>query len=178
MLRLRLQGPDPRGRAEVDCFEDTLRGLVWHSWRSLGAKPGPTRVTRDHPPWNVLVIVLRNSGPHPQWKHRGTSQLWSAAPEVEKLVWGSGTEDRKLLQFQPPSCEQAKSRCPYIPGNPRSLALLSPTRKVNTSGEMHNPPQTMITFQRSWTQQSLLTYAKYVCHASPSPQRNWSSELC
>ena len=172
MLRFRLQGPDPRGRAE------TLRGLVWHSWRSLGAKPGPTIVTRDHPPWNVLVIVLKTQAPTLSGSIGGQASCGLAAPEVEKLVWVSGTEDRKLLQFQPPSCEQGKSRCPYIPGNPRSLALLSPTRKVNTSGEMHNPPQTMITFQRSWTQQSLLTDAKYVCQVPPSPQPNWSSELC
>lgn len=87
MLRFRLQGPDPRGRAE------TLRGLVWHSWRSLGAKPGPTIVTRDHPPWNVLVIVLKNSGPHPQWKHRGTSQLWSCSSRGRKA--GVGVRDRR-----------------------------------------------------------------------------------
>ena len=92
--------------------------------KSRGKACPPARVTRDHYPWNALVIVLRNAGPHPQQKHRRTSQLWSEAPEVEKLVWVSEAEDRKLLQFGPTSCEQAKSRCPYIPGSPRSLALL------------------------------------------------------
>ena len=31
LLRLRLWGLDPRERTEIDCYEDTLRGLVWHS---------------------------------------------------------------------------------------------------------------------------------------------------
>ena len=119
----------------------------------------PPKLTRDHSSWNALFTVLRNTGPYPQWKHRRISQLWSAAPEVEKLVWVSEAKDRKLLQFRPTSCEQAKSRCPYIPGSLRTHSTESPKPKVNISGEMHDPPQTVVTSYRSWPQQ----------YSSPTP---------
>lgn len=36
VLRLRLWRSDPRERIGTDCHEDSLEGLVQHSWRSLG----------------------------------------------------------------------------------------------------------------------------------------------
>ena len=38
--RLRLWGSDPKEKPGVECSEDTLRGLVQHSWWSLGESLG------------------------------------------------------------------------------------------------------------------------------------------
>ena len=40
VLRLGLQGSDPRERTRVDYHKDTLRGLIWHSGRSPGKSMG------------------------------------------------------------------------------------------------------------------------------------------
>lgn len=111
VLRLRLQGSDPRERTRVGCCEDLLKGLVQHSWGSPGESPGLPERHMHHCCGNALALRgCRTQDPCPRESHRGTSRLRPVAPEVEKPP--PVPEVRRTLQSPPPSCELAQGSLP------------------------------------------------------------------